>query len=211
MFWAWAILTQFINDFVGHVVCCLSGPARTSAWIEFHVQGSGNHRASQTQEVERPKDVGARPRCPGRPAGELLKCLRVLVPEFGHHARPEDRLGHEEGSHPPCGHLVQPARSVMTAPGRPARGPPVHLRATRSWAFGLPVLCAGRHWGSPVGSSSFALSLPTGPQVLFSDKRRPFSRPSRGVVAGGSWTGFRGCSGGLGRGFHGRPTLPLNR
>ena len=51
-----------------------------SAWIEFHVQGSRNHRASQTQEVERPKDVGARRRCLGWPADELLKRLRFLPP-----------------------------------------------------------------------------------------------------------------------------------
>lgn len=178
---------------VGRVVCCLSGPSRTSAWIEFHVQGSRNHRASQTEEVERPEHPGPGSRSPGRPAGELPERVGVRVPESGHHARPADRLGHEEGSHPPCGHLVQPARSVMTARGRPARGRPVHLRATRSWGFGLPVLAAGRHWGSPVGSSSFALSLPTGPQVLFSDKRRPFLRPSRGGRAGGPGDGFPGA------------------
>ena len=116
--------------------------------------------------MERPERPGPRPRSPGRPEGELPEGARVRLPESGHHARPADRLGHEEGIHSPCGHLVQPAR-----------GRPVRLRATRSFAFGLPVLAAGRHWGSPVGSSSFALSLPTGPQAPFSDKRRPFLRP----------------------------------
>ena len=113
----------------------------------------------------------------------LPERARARVPESGHHARPPDRLGHEEGGHPPCGHLVQPARSVMTARGRPAR------RLTAGFlCFGLPVLAAGRHWGPPVGSSSFALSLPTGPQAPFSDKRRAFSGPFEGRIwRSGGW------------------------
>ena len=178
----------------------LSGGPERPGEIEFHVQGSRNHRASQTEEEERPERLGPGPRSPGRPEGELLEGARARLPESGHHARPADRLGHEEGSHPPCGHLVQPARSVMTARGRPARGRPAHLRATGFLAFGLPVLWAGRHWGSPVGSSSLSLSLPTGPQVLFSDKRRPFSS-FRGrlwpVVRGPVFGAVQGVSGGV--------------
>ena len=128
------------------------------------------------------------PRCPGRPESELPERARARLPESGHHARPPDRLGHEEGGHPPCGDLVQPARSVMTARGRPARGRPARRLTAGFLCFGLPVLAAGRHWGPPVGSSSFALSLPTGPQAPFSDKRRAFSGPFEGRIwRSGGW------------------------
>ena len=96
-------------------------------------------------------------------------------------------------------------------PSCPVRGLPARrLHCGFPWRFGLPALAAGRHWGLPLDRLSFALSLSTGPQVPFSDKRRAFLRPSRGVGLAVWGTGFRGRSGGLWAAFPGLPKPWVN-